>query len=117
MLLKGRVESSLLSNDEPLTPIIDKIWQFDFLEGRLKTQKMANIGLLDSVFSVLGARQRKFVPENFNWEFGTRHVFLIAPIKIRSAEPRGKYLLNFVQPISQPILGPCILENKFDCKF
>ena len=41
------VETSLLSEDEPLSPNIITLWGFEFLEGGLKMQKMAKIGLLD----------------------------------------------------------------------
>ena len=36
MLLKGLVNSSLLSKDEPLTPNFDKVMGVIFLEGGLK---------------------------------------------------------------------------------
>ena len=48
--LKGMIENSLLLKDEPISPNIDKVMRFKFLEGWLKIQKLANIGLLDSGF-------------------------------------------------------------------
>ena len=48
MLLKGMVESSLLFKDELLTPDIDGLWHFEFLEGELKTRKLTKLGRLDS---------------------------------------------------------------------
>ena len=44
---KGVGKNTLLSNDDPLTPNINKVMGFEFLEGGLKMQKMAKIGLLD----------------------------------------------------------------------
>ena len=45
MLLKCMVESSLLFEDETLTPNIAKIMGFECLEGGLKIRKSAKIGL------------------------------------------------------------------------
>ena len=45
MLLKCMVESSLLFEDETLTPNIAKIIGFECLEGGLKIRKSAKIGL------------------------------------------------------------------------
>ena len=50
MLLKGVVESCLLSKDELLTPDIDGVMHFEFLKEGLKTRKSAKIGLLSSSF-------------------------------------------------------------------
>ena len=45
VLLKGRVKSSLLFEDELLTLDIDGVMSVLFLEGGLKTRKLAKIGL------------------------------------------------------------------------
>ena len=53
MLLKGMIESSLLSKDELLTSHIDKVMGFQSLEGGLKIRKLAKYGFLDSGFYFL----------------------------------------------------------------
>ena len=53
MLLKGMIESSLLSKDELLTSHIDKVMGFQSLEGGLKIRKSAKYGFLDSGFYFL----------------------------------------------------------------
>ena len=62
------VESALLSKDEPLTPNVDKVMGFEFLEGGLKIQKPAKIGLLDSFFS---ARERENPFKPFSHNYGS----------------------------------------------
>ena len=49
MPLKGMIESSLLSKDEPLIPnILIKLWGFEFLEGGLEIRKIGKNGPLNS---------------------------------------------------------------------
>ena len=47
------VGSCLLSKDELLTLDIYGVWHFEFLEGGLKIQKSAKVGLLFSGFYFL----------------------------------------------------------------
>ena len=62
--MKGIVESSLLFDDEHLTPNIDNVMGFEFLEGGLKIRKSANIGLLDLGFYFFSRPMKEEIRSN-----------------------------------------------------
>ena len=66
MLLKNMVESSPLSEDEPLTPNTDKVMGIKFLEVGLKIQKSAKIGLLNLFFEFIHSRLKSIFDNQVN---------------------------------------------------